>query len=282
VDVSVGLPTTVPDVDGPQLVEVARRAERHGFFGVGVLDRLVYGNYEPLVALAAAAAVTERVRLTTTILLAAYRGGAAVLAKQLATIDHLSGGRLTVGLAAGGREDDFLASGTHYADRGRRLDAMIEEMRQVWAGERGIGPRPPKGAPPLLVGGHSPAAMRRAAAHGDGWIAGGSSATGYAELVGRARAAWAERGRTGAPRMVSLVYVSLGAGGRERAESYLRHYYSYIGAKAEMAARGVVADAGRLREVLAGYAEAGCDELVLFPCTADPAQVDLLAGAVLS
>lgn len=275
-DVSIGLPTTVPGIDGPTLTEFARRAERRGFASLGVLDRLVYNNYEPLVALAAAAAVTERIRLTTSILIAAYRTSPAVLAKQLATIDHLSGGRLTVGLAAGGREDDYLAAGATYSDRGRRLDAIISELRSVWA-EGDIGPRPTKGEPRLLFGGHSPAAMRRAASLGDGWIAGGGSVTAYADLVRQAKEAWAEHNREGTPHMVSLSYVSLGPDGYQRAGDYLRHYYSYVGPKAEYLARGVIADGPRLRAALDAYAEAGCDELILFPCVPEPEQVDFIA-----
>lgn len=283
-DVSIGLPTTVPGIDGPALIEFARRADRHGFASLGVLDRLVYDNYEPLVSLAAAAAVTERIRLVTSILIAAYRDSAAVLAKQLATIHHLSGGRLTVGLAAGGREDDYLASGATYHDRGQRLDGIISDLTAVWADEgrlAGIGPRSPKGTPRLLIGGHSPAAMRRAAAVGDGWIAGGGSVTAYADLVNQAKQAWAEQGREGQPRMVSLSYVSLGPDGYQRAGDYLRHYYSYVGPKAEYLARGVIADGVRLRQALDAYAEAGCDELILFPCVPDPEQVDLIAEVAL-
>ncbi|MGB3440138.1 MAG: LLM class flavin-dependent oxidoreductase [Actinophytocola sp.] len=280
-DLSIGLPTSVPGVDGSTLLEFARRADRAGFAGLGVIDRLVYDNYEALVTLAAAAAVTERIRLTSTVLLASYRGSAAVLAKQLATIDRICGGRLAVGLAAGDREDDFVAAGARFSERGRRLDAVVDELRAVWAGDE-VGPAPVSGGPPLLFGGHSDAAMRRAARHGTGWIAGGSSGTAYRQLVARVRRAWAAQGRSGRPRIVSLSYVSLGADASARAGEYLRRYYSYLGQKAEMAVSKVATTPDRLRAVVAEYAEAGCDELVLFPCTSDPEQVDLVAKEVLS
>jgi alkanesulfonate monooxygenase SsuD/methylene tetrahydromethanopterin reductase-like flavin-dependent oxidoreductase (luciferase family) len=249
-----------------------------------VLDRLVYENYEPLISLAAAASVTQRIQLATTILIAPYRHSAAVLAKQVATLDHLSGGRVVLGVAAGGREDDFTASGACYVNRGRRMDAMVAQMRKVWDGGGpvpGIGPQPPRGAPTLLVGGHSPAAMHRAAAHGDGWIGGASSVAGYAELARKVRVAWAEQGRTDRPRMVSLAYVALGPAGRERAAEYLRAYYAVTEVKASQALAGVITDASRLRATRDEYAAAGCDELLLFPCVSESGQVDLIARAVL-
>ncbi|MFF7231571.1 LLM class flavin-dependent oxidoreductase [Streptomyces sioyaensis] len=283
-DVSIGLPTTVPGVTGAGLLECARRADQADFTSLCVVDRLVHDGYEPLAVLAAAAAVTTRIRLASTVLLGSCRGRAAPLAKQLATVDRLSGGRLVVGLAVGDREDDFVAAGVPFTERGRRMDTLVRELRAVWAGEgpaAGVGPRPvrPEG-PPLLFGGHSPAAMRRAARYGSGWISGGSSGTAYRELVGRARQAWADEGRTQPPRVVSLCYVSLGPEGRRHAEEYLHSYYAYIGTKARQAASRAVTDGRRLRDVLAEYADAGCDEIVLFPCSADPEQVDLVAGAV--
>ena len=276
-DIGVGLPTTVPGISGPVLTEWARRAERLGFASLGVLDRLVYDNYEPVVALAAAAAVTERIRLAATILIAAYRDSPAVLAKQLATVDHLSGHRLTVGVAAGGREDDFVEAGTTFIGRGRRLDDVIATLLDVWHGDT-VGPA---GAPPLVMGGHSPAAMRRAAANGQGWIGGGSSTAGFAALAEQARQAWKAADREDEPRMMALGYVSLGPDGRDRAQSYLRAYYAFAGPKAEMAANGAITDPGRLRDTIAAYAEAGCDELILFPCTTDPGQLDLIAAEAL-
>src|SRR4051794_18767719 len=133
-DVGIGLPATISGTEGAQLLEWARRAEARGFSSLGTIDRIVYGNYEPLIALAAGAAVTQRIRLATTILIAPYRANAALLAKQAASIDRLSGGRLVLGMAVGGREDDYEASGVELRTRGKRFDAMLEQMEPVWAG----------------------------------------------------------------------------------------------------------------------------------------------------
>ncbi|MFI0349044.1 LLM class flavin-dependent oxidoreductase [Actinomadura sp. 9N407] len=283
-EVGIGLPTMIPGIAGGDVLAWARRAEECGFSSLGVLDRLMYDGYESLVALAAAAGATSRIRLATTILIAAYRGDRALLVKQLASLDRVSGGRLTVGVAAGGRPDDFEACGTRYDDRGRRLDRLLGELRGTWDGTAGgpvPGPHPAGGCPTLLVGGHSAAALERAAAYGDGWIAGGSSAAGYEELAGRARKAWKDAGRADEPRLVAIAYVALGPGARAEAERYLTDYYAFIGWKAEMAVRSVLTDAGRLREFVAGYRETGCDELILFPCVQDPGQADLIADTVL-
>ena len=86
---------------------MVRRAEPRGFPGVASLDRLVYPGYEALISLAAAAAVTARVRLTAQVLLVPWRLNAALIAKQVATVQHLSGGRMVLGVGLGGREDDY-------------------------------------------------------------------------------------------------------------------------------------------------------------------------------
>ncbi|HEY4723502.1 MAG TPA: LLM class flavin-dependent oxidoreductase, partial [Anaerolineae bacterium] len=140
--IGIGLPGTIPLTNSTQILEWARRAEAGPFSSLGCLDRLVYRNYDALTMLTAAAAVTQRIRLMTTVLVAPLRNP-VVLAKQAASIDALSNGRLTLGLGVGGREDDYLAASANFHDRGRRLDAQLKLMKQVWAGERvsaDIGP----------------------------------------------------------------------------------------------------------------------------------------------
>ncbi|WP_410601159.1 LLM class flavin-dependent oxidoreductase [Amycolatopsis sp. lyj-90] len=278
-EIGLGLPTTVPAAAGGDLLEFARRTDRYGFATLAVIDRLVYDSYDSIVALAAAAGATERVKLATTVLLAAYRPSVAELAKQLASLDRLAGGRLVLGVAAGGREDDFLATGTDYRTRGRRLDRMLTELKRIWRGD-GPGPRPCTGDIPLWIGGHSAAALRRAAEFGTGWISPGGSVAGYPALVRRTKEAWAEHGRTDSPRMVSLGYVALAPDGRELAGKYLREYYSYNGDKVNRLVDSVIVDEDTLRDTVAAHAANGCDELLLFPCVADPGQVDRIAEVV--
>jgi alkanesulfonate monooxygenase SsuD/methylene tetrahydromethanopterin reductase-like flavin-dependent oxidoreductase (luciferase family) len=283
-DVGIGLPATIPGVGRDELLEWARRAERRGFSSLGTIDRLVYGNLEPLIALAAAAAVTERIRLTTAILIAPYRGSAAVIAKQAATLDFISNGRLVLGVAPGGREDDYGAAGVDFGARGARFAAMLEEWKRIWAGESfgfagAIGPRPP-GGPALIIGGSVDAAFDRAARYADGWIMGGGPPDRFRAAVEKLEAAWRRAGREGEPRKLALAYFALGDRAREAAERYLRDYYGWLGEVAGTIAASAATDADTVRGYVRAFADAGCDELILFPCDPDPAQVDLLADAV--
>jgi alkanesulfonate monooxygenase SsuD/methylene tetrahydromethanopterin reductase-like flavin-dependent oxidoreductase (luciferase family) len=275
--IGLALPTTVHGVDGPLLLDWARRAEDAGFSTLGVLDRLAYDNLEPLLSLAAAAAVTRRIRLATTVLTPAYRTSVAVLAKQIATLDRLAAGRLTVGVAAGGREDDFDASGASFRTRGKRLDAMLTDIRQIWSAKtEPVGPQHFPKPLTIVVGGHSQAAIRRAALHGDGWIGGGGSPTVYADLVRQVHAAWAEAGRDGSPYLMSNAYISVGPHGRDIADRYLHDYYGFAPQKAELLAESVITTDEQLRATLSAYAEAGCDELILLPCSADTVLLDAI------
>lgn len=268
------------------MLEWARRAERRGFSTLAAGDRIVYPNYEPLIALAAAAAVTDRIRLMTDVLIVPARSNAALLAKQTASLDALSGGRLVLGVGLGGRADDYAVSGTPTTGRGKRLEAMLKEMKRIWAGEeRGhagaIGPRPlRRRGPPLVVGGLGDIAVRRSVQLGDGWTMGEGTPADFARMSERVKAAWSEAGRDGSPRLIGLCYFVLGDGAEATAASYLRDYYAWLGDPPDIVLNVAVTPetAKRFRDA---FAEARADELMYFPASSDPDQVDRLADAVL-
>jgi alkanesulfonate monooxygenase SsuD/methylene tetrahydromethanopterin reductase-like flavin-dependent oxidoreductase (luciferase family) len=285
-DIGLGLPSTVAGVSGQALLEWATEADRAGFASLATLDRLVYDSHESLTTLAAAAAVTERAKLVTSILISPLHANAALLAKQAATVDRISDGRLVLGLAAGVRPDDFNASKVELKGRSKRLEAQLTEARAIWAGERrgfagGIGPAPvsPSG-PPVLLGGHSPAAIARAARIGDGWISGGGGVGMFAQGASAFRTAWREAGRDGEPRVVALAYFSLGPRAGELAEAYLSDYYGFAPPYAQIVLRNAGAGEARLRELISGFADAGCDEVLLAPCTADLDQLKELRSVL--
>jgi alkanesulfonate monooxygenase SsuD/methylene tetrahydromethanopterin reductase-like flavin-dependent oxidoreductase (luciferase family) len=284
--VAIGLPTTIPGVQGHELTEWARRADAAGFSGLGTIDRTVYPNYESLVALGAAAAVTERIGLITAIAILPERQNAALVAKQAATLQHLSGGRFVFGVAPGGRQDDFEAGGVPFENRGRRFEEMLDDMKRIWAGEeRGhagpIGPDVSDNPPTLIIGGQIDAAFRRAAQYGEGWIAGGGDPEYFPPAVEKLEAAWRAAGREGEPRKLSLTYFSLDDDPEEQTRRSIGHYYGFAAEYAEhvvaATAKGVVG----VRERVRAFEEARCDELVMFPASSNPEQVDRLAAAVL-
>jgi alkanesulfonate monooxygenase SsuD/methylene tetrahydromethanopterin reductase-like flavin-dependent oxidoreductase (luciferase family) len=277
--VAIGLPNAVPGTSGAQLAEWAKRAEARGFSSLGTIDRFAYPNLEPLVSLAAAAAVTERIGLATTVLLGPLRRNPVALAKQVASIHKLSDHRMTLGIAIGGREDDHELAGVDMATRGEDLDAMLERMREVWDGEE-MGPETAS-HPRVLVGGSVKASFERAARFGDGWIAGGSPPDQFAEQREKLEAAWSEAGREGQPQNAGLAYYSMGERAEEEAQAYLTDYYAWLGEEtAGYIAAAAAKDAETAKQYVSAFEAVGCQELFFFPSSSDPQQVDLLADAL--
>jgi len=203
--IGIGLPETHPGIQASLLLDWARRADSGPFSSLGSLDRLVYPNYETMTLLTAAAA-TQRIRVMSTVLLAPLRSNAVVLAKQAATLDALSGGRLTLGLGIGPRADDFAAIGESPQGRGKRFEAQLATMQRIWAGQRlseevgPIGPPPASpGGPEVLIGGYSPVAIKRLSRWGDGYISGSAPPAIARQNYELAELAWKEAGRPGPP-----------------------------------------------------------------------------------
>ncbi len=269
-----------------QLFTWAERAERGPFSSVAVSDRVVYDSQEPLVALAAVAGLTRRVRLMTSIILAPTRE-TTLLARQAATLDAISGGRLTLGVAVGAREDDYAATGTRFHRRGRRLDAQLPELRRIWSGAPiatggVIGPAPRRpGGPELLIGGYVPAVARRIAAWGDGFLQpGGGDPAAMAALWSEIEKAWAAAGRSGRPRWVSGSYYALGPDADAAADAYIAASYAFDPKVAARRRKTLPTTPDAVRAAMARQADMGVDEFVLRPCTADIAHLERLQDLV--
>lgn len=278
--IGIGFPANIPGVEGHHLIAWAKKADAGPFSSLGLIDRLVYPNYEPLIAFAAAAGATQRVRLTTSVLLAPLRN-AALLAKQAASLDALSGGRLALGLGVGAREDDFQAADVPFHRRGKIFDEQLATMQRIWSGKRlsdtvgSIGPAPAQpGGPEILIGGYAPAAIQRLGKWGSGYISGGGGPQRANESFRAAEKVWREAGRAGQPRLVGCAYIALGPDGLTRGGNYIRHYY---GAWGDRIAQSLPGTLDAIKGLILAFADIGADELILWPTTPDMEQVDQLA-----
>ena len=284
--IGIGLPNTIPGAPGRLLIDWAARAEEHGFSTLATIDRIAYPSYESLVTLAAAGAVTERIGLMTNILLSPTRNP-ILLAKEAASVDQLSAGRLTLGMGVGGRRDDFVAAERGFEDRGKRFDEDLELIQAAWRGELVGGcPKPPtpeplRGSVPILIGGTADVVVDRVVRWGAGWTAGGGAPDQVGPFAVRVRKAWADAGREGSPRIVALSYFSLGDDVAEASRASLLDYYGFLGEWAEKIADGAPRTIEDMRTTSRRFEEAGVDELVFDPTVADLEQVDRLADAVL-
>jgi alkanesulfonate monooxygenase SsuD/methylene tetrahydromethanopterin reductase-like flavin-dependent oxidoreductase (luciferase family) len=286
-DIGIGLPTTLPGVRADFVLEWARRAEGRGFSSVATIDRLAYGNFESLISLAAVAAVTRRVRLVTSILIAPLRS-AGVLAKQAATLDAFSGGRLTLGLGVGSREDDFRAAPAAFQHRGRHFEEQLALMRRIWAGQppvegvAAVGPHPEQsGGPQVLIGGYQPAALRRAGRFADGYISGGGGTPDRVrENYTLVQAAWKKAERKGRPRLVCAVYYALGPEAAERGSRSLLDYYGFMGANVRMIVQSMLSSGSAVKAAAEEFQAIGTDEVICWPTIPDLDQIDRLREAV--
>jgi alkanesulfonate monooxygenase SsuD/methylene tetrahydromethanopterin reductase-like flavin-dependent oxidoreductase (luciferase family) len=285
--IGIGLPASIAGVSGERILEWAKKADSGPFSSLGIIDRLVYPNFEPLITLAAAAGATERIRLMTTVLIAPLRN-AGMLAKQAASLDALSGGRLTLGLGVGGREDDFRAAPAEFHNRGRHFEEQLTLMKRAWSGQplaEGIGPVGPpparQGGPEVLIGGYSPAAIKRVGRWGDGIILGGGSDPNVArQFIGIAEEAWKAENRAGKPRLVACVYYSLGPNAKERAGAYIRNYYAFMGERADFIVNAMPSTPEAIKGAISTFSGIGVDEMVFWACIPELDQVDRLAELV--
>lgn len=186
-----------------QIGAFAAAAEQAGFASVGVIDRLVYDNLDPLIALAAAAACTSPIGLVSTVINVNWRANPRLLAKQISSVVRVSGGRFTAGLGMGGWPADYEASQIPPNGPGKRFAAGLAVMDEAW---RSSGARPS-----VALGGLAPAAIARSAAPlSEGWVAPLFGFEVLRQGIAATRDAWTRSDRDGLPRVITARYFSLG------------------------------------------------------------------------
>jgi alkanesulfonate monooxygenase SsuD/methylene tetrahydromethanopterin reductase-like flavin-dependent oxidoreductase (luciferase family) len=282
--IGIGLPNQVRDVRPTVIPEWAAKAEEAGFSTLGTVGRVAYPGVMETVALAAAAGATSRIGLLSNVLVAPV-WPAALLAKEVAGIDGISGGRLTLGVGVGIRPDDFVADGHGPDGRGKRFDRDLEIYRDIWQGKAVDGSSNPAVTAgtreiPLLFGAVAPVALERMARWGQGYIGPSFPPEMVAGSFDAARDAWRKAGREGSPRLVGIAYFAFGDAKQGREKIY--DYYSVAGDEiASMIAGGVRDSAQAVKDTVKTYSDLGADEIIFNPATDDINEVARLAEAVL-
>lgn len=284
-DIAMTLPTMLPH-GREEVLGWCRGIDEGPWSSLAVPERITYTSHSLTVQLAAAAALTERVRVwTTLIILPAH--DAVQVAKDMASADRLCDGRLTVGIGVGGREHDYLAVGGDFTRRWPRMDEQVESMQSIWRGEPPfegadpVGPPPVQaGGPPLVAGVVGPKATARAAR----WAVGvddpsSITAVDAAALAAQREkvvAAWKAAGRAETPHFSASLWYALGPNAKTQLGDYVFDYLRIFdeGYARHLAEKAPVHTPAALREAMDAARQAGCDEFFLVPTTADPAELD--------
>lgn len=288
----MNLPVMVPGLDRDGILEWARRIDAGPYSSLAAGERIWFPNPEVMVTMSAAAAVTERVAINFSVMVLPMHS-AVHIAKQIATLDVISNGRVVLGVGVGGREEDYRAFDRPF-DRKRlsRMEEQVDVMRRAWAGERVVEkalrplePAPAQdGGPPILAGSIFPGSVRRAARWADG-ISGFSFGPERDEIETGfeiARAAWKEHGRDEPPRLVTSCWYAVGDGARAQLDEYLGRYLNFMGAELadQLAPLVRIDSAAKLREAIGMLEDIGADELLLVPTTSDPDEVERVADII--
>ena len=283
-------------IEPDYVTKLAKKCDQIGLHSFWVIDRIAYDNLEPLSVLAAAGAVTQRIRIGTSVLLAALRHP-VLLAKTVSTLDILSAGRLTLGIGFGSRENDFTSVEVPFKGRGRRAEEAIALMKRLWTEERVthrgkfyqventvFGPRPVQSPhPPIWMGGGAETVLRRVARLADGYICGSSAIQEFPSLWEKISGFAREAGRN--PREIekaALTFMCLNdnkARAVEACSAYLIRYYGKV--RMDVEKHLLVGPAEMCAERINSFFQKGLDTLIIGQVTPDLRQLDLFGEKVM-
>ncbi|GIX48481.1 MAG: hypothetical protein KatS3mg131_2692 [Candidatus Tectimicrobiota bacterium] len=292
----------LPDPEG--LLRYAERAEALGYESLWVWDHILLGVdphfpiLEALTLLAAVAARTRRIRLGTGVLVLPLRNP-VVLAKQLASLDQLSGGRLILGVAVGWYAREFEAVGVPFRRRGRLLEQNLEILTRLWQEDVVEGDYPPhrlrsavqfpkpvqRPRPPILIGGYVEAALRRAAVLGDGWLTYFYTPDAFARSWARVQQFAREAGKD--PEILDNGNQLAICVGRSRAAveaplmAWLQHEWDVAAWSESTRDSAIYGTVEECAAQLQAHIAAGVKRLVFIPYRYEPGQVELIAREIL-
>jgi len=283
-------PYTQEGMSRELMLEWFRRVDEGPFSTISCGERLVGPSVDMMATLAAAAAVTERVRIVPTLYVLPMHSAIKV-AKHAATLDLISGGRTTITVGIGGRVHDYMCMEKEPVRRHARMDEQVAQIRRIWAGEipfegaEPVGPRLVQpGGPPILAGVMGPKAIKRAANWADGvysW-----SGNGVAKEMEKQQtwvvSAWQDAGREEPPERVAGFWYSLAPNADEKLKDYVYKYIKTIG---EGPARAMSRSVDRsspdaVRASLDAFEELGVEECWLNSATAEVAEIDGLLEVI--
>jgi alkanesulfonate monooxygenase SsuD/methylene tetrahydromethanopterin reductase-like flavin-dependent oxidoreductase (luciferase family) len=263
-----------------------RHIDQGPFHSLSCGERIIGPTYDMRILLASAAAITERVEINATLYVLPMHN-AVRAAKEIATLDVLSGGRMTVTVGYGGRVWDYQAVDAEYRGRHAKMDEQVAKMRSIWAqeppfeGVDPVGPEPTQpGGPRILTGAMGPKGIARSARWADGIFAfsGNGEREELANTLSMADAAWQEAGRDEPPYRLGGFWYTLTDDGQQKLYDYV---YQYLLIAGEDIARWMAdaqhrSNADAVREALDNAEAAGCEEAMLSPVTAELAEIDRL------
>jgi alkanesulfonate monooxygenase SsuD/methylene tetrahydromethanopterin reductase-like flavin-dependent oxidoreductase (luciferase family) len=287
VDVSITLPTMRSGLDRDLTNMWCAAIDEGPFRSLAIGERIAFDNLEMHTTLSYAAARTERVRIAPTLVILPMHP-VAMMAKKLATLDVLSGGRVDVVVGVGGRDQDYLCAERPFGHRHQTLDDQVAEMRRLWSGGAALGGAPPvgptpvqEGGPPVYASAMGPKSTARAAQWADGNMGFtlGPNTDDHDAAFGAVRDAWAAAGREDRPRISTSFWYSLDPHADAVLHDYAYRYLEVFGADGAEMMAGLCTAAGldRVADGLARLESAGCDEVYLVPTTLDPAHLGDLA-----
>lgn len=288
-DVGIALPQMAAGLDRSAVRAWCEAIDAGPFSSVSAGERITFHNLEGITLCTAAAAFTERAKVLFNVAVLPWHQ-TALVAKQIASMDVLSAGRVEVAVGVGGRRQDYEALGASFGGRHARLDEAVAEVRRLWAGGAAadgstVGPAPVQvGGPPIYASAMGPKSLARAAQWADG--VSGFTLMADADEVARgfdaAREAWSAADRSQAPRLVTGSFVCLGGGAQDTLRDFA---YRYLEVFSPQLAKGL-SEAMRLHtpdallDLLRAVRDAGCDEFIVVPASTDPDQVRLVAEVV--